>query len=107
MPMFVLDFLCIHPFKDENGRMSRLLTLLLLYKAEENARKIIELPSGLENRDSYITTCDWCVYNRIFVIEYVKYENSTLIHNRFYYVSAPANILLKYIDDLHRVWDYQ
>lgn len=76
-------------------------------KAEENERKIIELPSGLENRDSYVTTCDWCVYNRIFVIEHVKYENSTLIHNRFYYVSAPANILLKYIDDLHRVWDYQ
>ena len=32
IPMFVLDFLCIHPFKDGNGRMSRLLTLLLLYQ---------------------------------------------------------------------------
>ena len=30
IPMFVLDFLCIHPFKDGNGRMSRLLTLLIL-----------------------------------------------------------------------------
>ena len=33
IPMFVLDFLCIHPFNDGNGRMSRLLTLLLLYRA--------------------------------------------------------------------------
>ena len=33
IPMFILDFLCIHPFNDGNGRMSRLLTLLLLYRA--------------------------------------------------------------------------
>ena len=33
IPMFVLDFLCIHPFNDGNGRMSRLLTLLLLYQS--------------------------------------------------------------------------
>ncbi|MBR3640675.1 MAG: Fic family protein [Oscillibacter sp.] len=33
IPMFVLDFLCIHPFADGNGRMSRLLTLLLLYRS--------------------------------------------------------------------------
>lgn len=32
IPYFILDFLCIHPFNDDNGRMSRLLTLLMLYQ---------------------------------------------------------------------------
>ncbi|MDR1131865.1 MAG: Fic family protein [Oscillospiraceae bacterium] len=39
--MFILDFLCIHPFNDGNGRMSRLLTLLLFYRAGYLAGKYI------------------------------------------------------------------
>lgn len=41
VPCFVLDFLCIHPFEDGNGRMSRLLSLLLLYKNGFDAGKYI------------------------------------------------------------------
>lgn len=41
IPCLILDFLCIHPFKDRNGRMSRLLSLLLLYKNEYDVGKYI------------------------------------------------------------------
>ncbi len=41
IPCVILDFLCIHPFRDGNGRMSRLLTLLLLYKAGFDIPKYI------------------------------------------------------------------
>lgn len=41
VPCFILDFLCIHPFSDGNGRVSRLLSLLLLYKNGFDAGKYI------------------------------------------------------------------
>ena len=41
IPCFILDFLCIHPFDDGNGRMSRLLSMLLLYKNGFDAGKYI------------------------------------------------------------------
>lgn len=46
--MFVLDFLCIHPFSDGNGRMSRLLTLLLLYQSGYEVGKYISLEMLIE-----------------------------------------------------------
>ena len=48
IPMFILDFLCIHPFNDGNGRMSRLLTLLLLYKAGYIVGKYISMEMLIE-----------------------------------------------------------
>jgi len=54
IPMFILDFLCIHPFKDGNGRMSRLLTLLLLYRAGYIVGKYISIEKLIEKtKDSY------------------------------------------------------
>lgn len=48
IPVFILDFLCIHPFNDGNGRMSRLLTLLLLYRAGYIVGKYISMEMLIE-----------------------------------------------------------
>lgn len=54
IPMFVVDFLCIHPFRDGNGRMSRLLTLLLLYKAGYYVGRYISMEKLIEqSKDAY------------------------------------------------------
>ncbi len=49
IPCVILDFLCIHPFQDGNGRMSRLLSLLLLYKNGFDAGKYISFEEQINN----------------------------------------------------------
>lgn len=52
--MFILDFLCIHPFNDGNGRMSRLLTLLLLYQSGFIVGKYISIEKIIEgSKETY------------------------------------------------------
>ena len=54
IPVFILDFLCIHPFNDGNGRMSRLLTLLLLYRSGYIVGKYISIEMLIEKtKDTY------------------------------------------------------
>lgn len=54
IPVFVHDFLCIHPFNDGNGRMSRLLTTLLLYRSGFYVGKYISLEAKIaKNKDLY------------------------------------------------------
>ena len=54
IPVFVHDFLCIHPFNDGNGRMSRLLTTLLLYRSGFYVGKYISLEAKIaNNKDLY------------------------------------------------------
>jgi Fic family protein len=49
IPAYVLDFLCIHPFADGNGRMARLLALLLLYQAGYEVGRYISLETAIED----------------------------------------------------------
>ncbi|MCD8023506.1 MAG: Fic family protein [Lachnospiraceae bacterium] len=49
IPAFICDFLCIHPFNDGNGRMSRLLTLLLLYQNGYEVGKYISIEKKIES----------------------------------------------------------
>ena len=54
IPVFIHDFLCIHPFNDGNGRMSRLLTTLLLYRSGFYVGRYISLEAKIaKSKDLY------------------------------------------------------
>lgn len=78
IPMFIIDFLCIHPFNDGNGRMSRLLTLLLLYRSGYIVGKYISIEKLIETtKEDYYealqnSSLDWHENNNDYV-PFVKY----------------------------------
>ncbi len=65
IPCVILDFLCIHPFRDGNGRMSRLLSLLLLYKSGYDAGKYVSFEEQINRYKGYYyealrqSSADW------------------------------------------------
>ncbi len=81
---FILDFLCIHPFNDGNGRMSRLLTLLLLYKQGYIVPKYISFEKIIEEtKDDYYlnlydSSINWHTGNNSNVA-FVKYYLSLIL----------------------------
>ncbi len=59
IPLAILDFLCVHPFTDGNGRVARLLTLQLLYHASYDVGRYISLERIFEeSKDSYYETLE-------------------------------------------------
>lgn len=59
VPLCILDFLCIHPFPDGNGRLARLLTLLLLYQSDYAVGRYISLERIFEeSKESYYETLE-------------------------------------------------
>lgn len=54
IPLAILDFLCVHPFRDGNGRMARLLTLLMLYRFDYQVGRYISLERVIEqSKETY------------------------------------------------------
>ena len=84
IPIFIHDFLCIHPFNDGNGRMSRLLTTLLLYRSGFNVGKYISLEAKIaKNKDLYYDALrrsqdGWHEGNED-VIPFIKYLLGTIL----------------------------
>lgn len=83
IPCFILDFLCIHPFRDGNGRMSRLLTLLLLYKNGFDVGKYVSFEEQINNNKGYYyeslkqSSVDW-MENKHTYIPFIENFLSTL-----------------------------
>ena len=84
IPLFIHDFLCIHPFIDGNGRMSRLLTTLLLYRSGYYVGKYISLEAKIaKNKDLYYralydSQIGW-YENKDDATPFIKYVLSTII----------------------------
>ncbi len=100
VPLFILDFLCIHPFNDGNGRMSRLLTLLLLYRSGYIVGKYIETTEDLKNNKTYIfvTRNEGIVYKRLVKKREKSIEVSS--DNAFY---EPYEIPMM---DILEIWEF-
>ena len=84
IPIFIHDFLCIHPFNDGNGRMSRLLTTLLLYRNGFYVGKYISLEAKIaKNKDLYYASLNesqhgWHDGEEDFVL-FIKYILGTIL----------------------------
>lgn len=95
IPSVILDFLSVHPFNDGNGRMSRLLSLLLLYKSGYTVGKYVSFESVInDNKGRY--------YNALKQSSDLWHENS---NNYFHFINDFLETLLKCYNELYARFD--
>ena len=88
IPAFICDFLCIHPFNDGNGRMSRLLTLLLLYKCGYEVGKYISIEKHIIK------------YNlKMILASYIEFEERVGVMDNSGLKSSAYDIVKAYADN--------
>lgn len=109
IPVFILDFLCIHPFNDGNGRMSRLLTLLLLYRSGYMVGKYISIEMIIESykEDYYdalqLSSNNW--YNEENDYQYFTKHYLGIILNAYKEFENRTNYLLTKKKPIKRIID--
>lgn len=77
-------------------------------KPTSNGRRIV-FPKDFADIAAFTTTCDWCVYNRIFVsrtAEWDEMEEGVLDMSTYYYEANPASVLLDNINAARQTWNY-
>lgn len=79
------------------------------YSKQTSKGKRIVFQESCSDISSYTTTCDWCVYNRLFVPQVAEWEDISeglLNLGTHYYEGTPAPVLLSFLNDANGIWDY-
>lgn len=79
------------------------------YFIEISTKKRVSFPKELGDTTSLTSTCDWCVYNRLFVYKMPgsdEMKEGSLDLTSYYYETNSANVLLNYINDAMTIWNY-